>query len=148
MHALHALASRGPYVGGKELSCADFAAKTLDRPEQCCGVCLPTLTDRGSASWPTAHIPLVAGLPRRPTFRQPTFSRWLPGAVPGTVKGVALTALTPAVFYRAEFQLSGRRRSDRPQGFRYGLDKSQARRPADGPAERTDARRKRPGENP
>src|SRR5260370_40030391 len=43
MHALQALAPRGPHSGTKELSCARRSEKPLDRTAQCCGVCLPTL---------------------------------------------------------------------------------------------------------
>jgi len=46
----------------------------LDRTEQCCGVSLPTFTNRGSASWPPPR-PSLDTPGRRPVFRPPRFSQ-------------------------------------------------------------------------
>ena len=63
----------------------------LDAPEQCCGVCLPAFTTRGSASW--APLSLSLHTPsRRPEFQPPAFCR--PRQWPKWVALTALTALT------------------------------------------------------
>jgi len=63
----------GPLYGAQELSCAArWCDLALDRTEQCCGVCLPILADRGSAPWPPLRLSLHTPS-RRPTFRPPTF---------------------------------------------------------------------------
>ena len=59
-----------PLYGAQELSCAACWRFGLDRTEQCCGVYLPTFTNRGSASWLSVYTP-----GRRPGFRSPGFRR-------------------------------------------------------------------------
>src|SRR5713226_2591732 len=69
MHALHAGELEALY-GAQVLPRAACWRFGLDKTEQCCGVCMPTLTERGSASWPSLHTPS-----RRPRFQPPRFRR-------------------------------------------------------------------------
>ena len=39
----------GASTGAQVLSCPPLAAKPLDDSEQCCGLCLPTFVEKGSA---------------------------------------------------------------------------------------------------
>src|SRR5882757_9724678 len=41
----------GPLCGAQELPVIHREANPLDVPEQCCGLSLPTLANRGSAPW-------------------------------------------------------------------------------------------------
>jgi hypothetical protein len=68
----------------------------LDAPAQCCGVCVPTFTNRGSASWPSPR-PSLDTPGRRPVFRPPRFSRqgW-PIGIGKTLAEIAGIAETPA----------------------------------------------------
>ena len=67
--AVHAAGFSRPYAAYKNYparpKCSRRARPVLDAPEQCCGVCLPSLTSTGSASCSFASITSRSAIARR-----------------------------------------------------------------------------------
>jgi hypothetical protein len=94
----HDLGNRSPAkqrAGDRILKCSNHDNLPLDVPAQCCGVCLSTLTNRGSTPCPPLRLSLETPT-RRPEFRPPRFS---PRLLPATQIGTSLAEIaeTPAM---------------------------------------------------
>jgi hypothetical protein len=103
--AVHAAGFSRPYAVYKNYlarpKCSRRARPVLDVPEQCCGVCLPSLTSTGSASCSFASITSRSAIARRhctrPRLR--SISGPLCGAKEfpvGTIRAGAISRPTPA----------------------------------------------------